>query len=277
MIVYGIRGVFLLTLSSFLLFACVNEERHRNEEKELRDSTKVVEVQGKINRIKKIFLSLPSPIELTYLFKKEGVEYQKDKLHDVKVKDDYILATKKALNLGVYGANLSYAGLFGEHQDAIDYFAASQLLADDLGVGKTFQKEFITRIEANANNKDTLLQVVTDFFLDNDSYLKDLNQQDISTFILLGGWIEGLYLGTEMADDFESDGIKQIIIDQSSSLDNLIILLDKISRPEKHIDLIRSVKSLQPYFNLLKNNFDNSSFNKIKNNVSQIRENIITP
>lgn len=268
-----------ILLSFFLatLIACISENRPKHkQEKNNVDSAFVANSKEKINRIRKIFLSLPSPIELTYLFKKEGVEYQKEKLHNIAEKDSYILPTKKALNLGLYGANLSYAGLFGKHQDAIEYFATSQLIADELGVGKTFQKEFISRIENNADNKDTLLQVVTDFFLDNDSYLRDLDQQDISTFILLGGWIEGLYLGTEMTNDFEAEGVKKIIIDQSASLDNLILLLGQINHKENDIRLIESIHALQPYFNLLKNDSDNNdTFLKIKGKVAQIRASII--
>jgi len=269
----------LAFLFIYSLPACVSKENKR----EKRDVEKIrfedqEAAKSKINNIKKIFYALPSPIELTFLFKEEGVAYQKEKLHDPKAKDSYSLPFKKALNLGVYGADLSYAGLFGRHQDAIEYFATTQLLAEELGVGKTFQKEFISRIEQNADDKDTLLQVVSDFFLDNESYLKDLNQQDISTFIVLGGWIEGLYLGVEMAKDFQAEGIKTIIKNQAQSLDNLILLLQQLNESTNHKKLIQSIYDLKPLFEDLVEaspEIEAEAFEQITQKVSKIRETII--
>ena len=279
------RVLFISLLSCFLIFsllACVSEGKKGEREYNKASTENQKTASEKISNIKKIFYSLPSPIELTFLFKEEGVSYQKEKLHQPKAKSTYSLPYKKALNLGVYGADLSYAGLFGKHQDAIEYFATTQLLAEDLGVGKTFQKEFISRIEKNADNKDTLLQVVSDFFLDNESYLKDLNRQDISTFIVLGGWIEGLYLGVEMTKDFQADGIKKIIKEQAASLDHLITLLQQIGDPRKQEELIRSVYELKPLFEQFKADFEKNSsddtensFDQINNKVSEIRATII--
>ena len=174
-------------------------------------------------------------------------------------------------------------------------------MAEELGIGQTFQKEFISRLEKNANNKDTLLQVISEFFLDNDSYLKNQNQQDISTYILAGGWIEGLYLGTEMADEnTNSTGLREIIASQRFSLDNLIILVESLNNKEGSEELLASIKRIDEHFKTIKVNDANkktsakneegilkitsegvpsvltdSSFNYIKKEVAAIRSNII--
>ena len=254
----------------FSLTACVNEPQRTNStENQLEENNSAIssqESRNKIVRIQKIFYTLPSPLELTYLFKKEGIEYQQEKLHDITRRSDYNLTVKKALNLGIYGADLSYAGLFGKHQAAIEYYTTTQLMAEDLGIGQTFQKEFISRLEQNANNKDTLLQVISEFFLDNDSYLKNQQQQDISTYILAGGWIEGLYLGTEMADTkANSDGIREIITGQRFSLDNLIILLESLSSKEGSEELLTAVKRID-------NHFKNAPQTESKNETSATKK-----
>ena len=145
---------------------------------------------------------------------------------------------------------MSYSGLFAKHGDAIQYFSVAQVMAEDLGIGQTFQREFITRLERNASNKDTLLQVISDFFLENDIYLKDQNQQDISTYVLVGGWIEGLYLGTHMVSaKTNALGIKEIIIGQLNSLDNLIVLLDDIGRSIELNSLKSNMLILREFYN----------------------------
>jgi hypothetical protein len=217
-----------------LLSACISQDK-REEQERSTDSTAVVSEapvnnELKVKQIKQIFYTLPSPMEISLLFKREGVQYYPDRLLPPDRHDKYLLSTKRALILGVYGADLSYAGLFSKHEDAIEYFRTCQLIADDLGVGKVFEKDFISRLERNAGSRDTLLQVISDFFLDNDSYLKDTKHQTISTYVLTGGWIEGLYLGTMMTDfeDGTQQGIMKVIAGQKYSLENLLDLYKHI-------------------------------------------------
>ncbi len=155
----------------------------------------------KVERVKKVFYTLPSPLEITMLFKKEGVEYHRDMLNAVQKRKEYSTSISKAFNLGVYGADLSYSGLFGKHEAAIQYFAVSTILADDLGLGTTFQEDFIVRLEQHSGNKDTLLKVIEDFFVQNDQQLEQSEGQDLSSCVLIGGWIEGMYLGTKILNE----------------------------------------------------------------------------
>ena len=292
------------------LFGCVSEVDNRKkddatQEETTKESKEQIEArsEAKVDQIKKIFYSLPSPIELTYLFKKEGINYQADKLHSIAARNNYNVTIKKALNLGVYGADLSYAGLFGNHEDAIEYYTTCQILAEEIGIGQTFQKEFISRIESNADNRDTLLQVISDFFLDNDAYLKDHRQQHISTYILIGGWIEGMYLGTQMeVKESDSKGIRTIIAGQKHSLISLLVLLNNIEDEEslnvlrenmedlaKLFDQINYVKADENKQKVEKKNgkivlntgesdtkIDDKTFEQIKNLVKEIRTSIIS-
>lgn len=278
------------------LFACAQGEVKNTDPIVLEDT---IEVKEKEEKIKTIFFSLPSPLELSTLFKKEGITYQIEKLHSIDQRDEYVTTIKKSLNLGVYGADLSYAGLFAKHEDAIKYFSTSQLLAGELGIGQTFQKEFVTRLEQNANNKDTLLQVISDFFLENDIYLKSTNQQNVSSYVLAGGWIEGMYLGTHMINnDSVGDGIKDIIIGQLQSLDNLLVLLNSADKSYELDELRQSMQQLRTYFNEVvyselteehsetdstitlysenkKGIMSDTTFTKVHDLVSEIRESII--
>lgn len=274
-------SLLLVGLYAFAFSSCVSENRKSEVDRESTEASPEAASESskaKVKRIKKIFYSLPSPLELTLLFKEEGIEYDREKLHPTERRDDYLTSTKKALNLGVYGADLSYAGLFGEHQDAIQYFTATHLVAADIGIEQTFQKEFISRLEKNANNKDTLLNVIGEFFMNNDKYLKNHKQEDVSSYVLAGGWIEGLYLGTNMAKHSNSEGLKNLIADQEPSLKNLIALLNDIEDKEEIEELIRSVEELEVQFQHLvarKDEPNDSTLTEIRNRVAGIREQVI--
>ena len=135
---------FTLTLAILGLFACQEKINKKPVESEEDKAEILLKSKEKAESIKTIFYSLPSPLELTILFKKEGVEYHYDKLHNTLERDKYITTVKKGLNLGIYGADLSYAGLFAKHSDAIQYFSVSQLLASDLGYYRfLFRERFL--------------------------------------------------------------------------------------------------------------------------------------
>lgn len=282
------RTILIPSLISISLIACVNNSKEREGTQNINTEVEALNHDTtKVKQIKKVFKGLPSPLELTMLFEKEGITYQPEKLHNTVNRKGYVLSTDKALNLGVYGADLSYSGLFGMHEKAVEYFAASQILAEDLGIGKTFQYQFIARLEANAANRDTLLEVISDFFRKNDSYLKDQNQQDISTLILTGGWIEGMYLGTQMTDEnSDSEGIRKIITKQSVSLHSLIIMLQNLENMQTLESLIDDIGKLEVYYNRLeelkeqpegeeKKRRQNLLYLKIKEQVALIRKEII--
>jgi len=223
-------------VATFSLSACVSEEgsqsnRNRQKKKEEVEMIDMSESEKKeqIEKVQKVFYSLPSPLELSLLFKSEGIQYIPSVMHDLNQRDRYLLSKKKALNLGVYGADLSYAGLFSKHEDAIAYLKVSQIIGDEIGIGETFEQELISRLEKSPNSRDTLLQVISDFFLNNQAFLRNSEQQNVSTYVIAGGWIEALYLGSHMTDEnSDAEGVKNIVASQKFSLENLIELLNSV-------------------------------------------------
>lgn len=227
--------LFLIALGASFLIACATEDSKKSRSTETaRDTSDVVNLsegdkKEKIQKVQKIFYSLPTPLELSILFKSEGIQYIPAVLHNLDERERYLLSKKKALNLGVYGADLSYAGLFGKHEDAIAYLKVCQTIGDEIGIGQTFEQELISRLERNPGDRDTLLQVISDFFLNNESFLRSPEQQNVSAYVLAGGWIEGLYLGSHMVDEnTDAEGIRNIMAGQRFSLENLLDLLGSI-------------------------------------------------
>lgn len=232
--------------------------------------------EDKVKRIQRIFYTLPSPVEITMLFKKEGVRYHRDILHNTAVRSNYESSTSKAFNLGIYGADLSFSGLHGKHGETIQYFAASQLLASDLGIGEAFQQGFILRLEQNAGNKDTLLKVVSDFFIQNDKGLYQSDQQDFSTYILVAGWIEGVFLGTNIADGgVDAKGVRNIISNQRDPLHNIIELLQSTTGNDSADELLGMLIELEAIYDNVEGELKVEQFNNIKRQVEQLRNYII--
>lgn len=225
-----IKNVTLLSIAIALLFSsCSNEAKKSDSVKKKID--KALEVDGELvedlNKAKQVFYALPSPIETAMLIKRAGTEYDEKLLNPTDNAVNYTTSRDKALNFGVYGADLSYCGLFSQTQAAIDYMAISKKLADEMGILDFLEANFVERLEKNVNNRDSSMVIITEGFMNSNTYLKEAGRPEIAALIITGGWIEGLYIATSLAKASPNNSeLIDRIIDQKLSLVTLISLLN---------------------------------------------------
>ncbi|HEU4718991.1 MAG TPA: hypothetical protein VFU15_14200, partial [Bacteroidia bacterium] len=65
---------------------------------------------------------MPSPMIIASIIKKSGALYDKNMLNPTASLPNYGDATKAALNLGVYGADLGYITMYENTGDAMEYY-----------------------------------------------------------------------------------------------------------------------------------------------------------
>ena len=183
----------------------------------------------RVRRTKNIFHNIPSPMETASLLKKAGAEYDKDILNDVKNVDNYTSASKQALNLGIYGADLSYTSVFNNTQESMLYTACAQNLAKRLNVNNAFGQETVDRMEANRNDRDSLLNIISDTYWNVDGYLKESGRDNISALMIAGGWVEGLHIAAQVTRNHDTPELRQRIAEQRLPLGELIELLSTYS------------------------------------------------
>ena len=186
-----------------------------------------VDVAADINRAQQVFYALPSPVETAYLIQKAGVSYNMDLSNPTENVDNYSTTMQKALNFGIYGADLSYASLFNQTQTAIQYMATEKKLAEELGVFDFVDANVVERIEGNINDRDSVMEILADGFNNASDYLKDAGRAEVAALIVAGGWIEGLYLATQLAElSADNSHLIDLVIDQRLSLTILLKLLN---------------------------------------------------
>ena len=139
---------------------------------------------ARIQKTRKVFYSIPSPMETASLLKKAGAEYNSKILNDIKNVDKYTAASKQALNLGVYGADLSYTSVFNHTQESMFYTSCAKKLADRLGVSNAFNDTTLERMEANMNDRDSLLSIISETYWNVDAYLKENERDNISALMI---------------------------------------------------------------------------------------------
>jgi hypothetical protein len=190
-----------------------------------RDNTAVYE---DIKQAEKIFNALPSPLESAMLIKSAGARFEESLLNPVENGNNYVTNKSMALNLGIYTCDLSFASMYEQTQLIINYMNAAKKMADGLGILDAIEQEQIDRLEENINNTEVIMEIVSETFMNSNSYLEDNGQPAIAAMVLVGGWFEGLYISTQLVDMADFDGNKLVgrIIDQKLSIDVLLNLLD---------------------------------------------------
>lgn len=201
-----------------------------------QDSTAKAERMAKT---KKIFYNIPSPMETAALLKKAGAEYNNKILNDVKNVDKYTAASQQALNLGVYGADLSYASVFNHTQESMFYTSCSRKLADKLGVINAFNDSTLELMQSKMNDRDALLDIISETYWDVDAYLKENGRDNISALMIAGGWMEGLFIATQVSATNDSPELRQRIAEQKLSLNDLIGLIDSYAVDDQRLTAVK--------------------------------------
>lgn len=188
-----------------------------------------------LTRVKQIFYALPSPLETAMLIKASGATFNEELLNPVDNVSNYITNRSMALNLGIYTTDLSYASLFDQTQATIKYMATAKRLAEGLGVLDAIDNNTLQRLEDNINNRDVIMDIISETFMNSSSFLKENDREAVAAVMLVGGWLEGLYIALNLVDEKNLDKSKLVerIIDQKLSLDVVMMLLeDNIENPD---------------------------------------------
>ena len=200
--------------------------------------------------IEELIYSLPSPVEMTSLIQASGAEYTDRFLNPSDNYEKYATNYHKALNLGVYGADLGYMNIYDQSLASLKYMSIIKNLADDLKVGNYFDFRTLKRLaEARKDGEgdatiDSLLYVTTRGFRSMDQYLRENQRGNLSILILAGTWLEGIYIATKVANQSGNADIIERIGEQKEALNNLISLLEIYKSDKKVASLIQQLQPL---------------------------------
>lgn len=247
----------------------------------------------------KVVYTLPSPVEMADILHQTQAVYDVGILNNPNSIDNYITDYKRALNLGVYFADLSFTSMFDYPQDAMKFMGAAQALSDELNIQGVFTDDLMMRLEENINNKDSLMDIVANAYMDTDMYLQDNERPIIAKAILTGAWLEGLYIAVNLKTEEEkADKIWKKVGEQKPALNNLSKMV-KDCNDERFAAMSTELDELITTYNDVKLNYEkgtnstdtekktttigsrlnvvitDETFSKIKTQTTAIRSNIV--
>jgi hypothetical protein len=219
------RALGVLLLSIAFLVACVDESENVEQNPVPVVDPDAEGLSGQIVKFEGEIFSIPSPVQTAILIKNSGIEYNEELLNDVDNTDRYINQFQKAMNMGVYGADLAYLSNFNNISMSIDYFNAIDGLADDLGIRNNIDAGILIRFNKNIEISDSLYSLNAELYREANRYLLDNERNDAASLILAGGWIEALHISIDAAAT--DDQIRNRVGEQRSALQSLVSLMGK--------------------------------------------------
>lgn len=202
----------------------------------------------------KIF-SIPSPIQMVSLLKSQDDVFNESVLTDPKNVENFTTTFKRAINMGVYGADLGYATIYEKNMQAVSYLSSVDKLSAELGIAGAFDADLVQRFIDNGNDQDSMLVIMSEGYRKGDQFLKDNEQHDVASLILTGGWIESLYFATTIFEKTEDQEIANRIGEQKTALKTIIELLEDFNAEGTYTDLITDLKDLKTDFDQIKFNY----------------------
>ncbi len=245
------KTVFLLAIVS--VFSCAENETPGEIDRDLNGNGLEVtnqKLKDKVTAIENIFYSIPSPRVTIDIIEEAGAVFDVQLTNDPQNLDKYTSKAERALNMGVYGADVNYCSAFNKTADVMMLLACTRSLGEELGLESIFDQTVIDRLNDNRENADSVQSIITNTFWEIESKLEEDDRAELAALIVIGGWIEGLNIACGQAK-INIDNQKMIdrIAEQAIALDN-VIELAKFYKIRGLVinDLLESLEDLKASF-----------------------------
>jgi hypothetical protein len=204
----------------------------------------------KASKHREIYYGLLTPVEVCNIFERLNIHYNDTIVLPPENRDLYMSSYKAAMNLGVYGVDMGYMKLFGSNRQTVSYFAAIRTLSERLNMPDTFLSDAIKTLDSGMSNPDSLTTLMNEAYEKIDSHLRQEGSQGTLGLMLMGGWIEAMYLATQLAYDPSNPDPQVVgkIAEQKYSLNSLLSFMKNYYDDPMVVFYTKKLKYLNRWF-----------------------------
>ncbi len=198
---------------------------------------------------------VPTPSDLFMALESGGKTRRMDILNDPEKAGSYTDKKSKALNFGIYSADLGYIGTSENGSDLVlGYIKAVSDLGEELNISGAMDEVLAEKLQAHVTNgeMDSVLAMSSENYYKAYNYLDKNDRGATLRLVVAGGWIEGLYLLTNMVDQYsKNDPIVQEVANQSLTVESIMGFLNDFA--EKDMDVQETMEDMMEIEILLMN------------------------
>lgn len=203
------------------------------------------------NRFREIYYGLMTPVEVCNIFEKLHLAYDDSIANPAENADLYMSSYKAAMNLGIYGVDVGYMKLFGMNRKTISYFSTLKTLSDRMDMPEEFLIDAMRKLDRTMGDADTLTKLMNDAYEKIDNHLRAQGNESTLGLMMMGGWIESMYIATQIAYDpaHPDPLIVEKIAEQKYSLLTLLVYMKNYYDDPMVVFYTKKLKYLDRYFN----------------------------
>jgi hypothetical protein len=262
---------FALSLFVVVVTAC--EDGKTTEDKVDDDKITVIEnidtnvTQSNYSEDNMISM-VPTPNELFDIITEVNISYDDQVLSSPDNIDNYTNKKVQSLNFGVYTADLAFAASFGNPTESAKYFTVIKDMGDILKINNALDQTVFDKIDKSIqeNNNDELFKLSNETYYDAYTYLKENERGPSLALIVLGGWVESLYIMTQLGEYEEGSILMSRIVDQKYTLENLYEFMQEYETVD--VDVLEMMATLQSIDEVFLN-LDESAVDDFSNSVDE--------
>lgn len=264
--------ILLLFIISFTcLTSCKDKAASKQQKKAELEQVKSIE-----NQIEANVYPLPTSAAVIKMLTELEVGYIIGISNPVSNTKKYFSSTTRAINLGVYGADLSYASLYNIQQEVINYMDAIRSLSNELNMTKIYNEELYDKIKANYDNRDELVKILTTAFNDTYSYLSENDQQPLALLVVGGAWVEGMYLTTHVSEAaYQVAGISRVLLEQKKSFELFLDITKPYASDPSISDFVKLLDPVKKVYDGLGTSLTDQNIKDITKAITDVRSQIV--
>ena len=271
-----LAGIILpiMVISSIFLISCNSCKNRAAEKQQQKAEMKQVDTIEK--QIEANVYPLPTSAEVIKMLTNLEVGYIIGISNPVANTKKYFSNSKRAINMGVYGADLSYATLYNMQQNVIEYLDAIRSLANELQMSKIYNASLYDSIKKNYDNRDELVRILTGAFNDTYVYLADNDQQPLALLVVGGAWVEGMYLTTHVSEAaYQVAGISKVLLEQKKSFEVFLEITQPYANDPMVSDFVKKLDPIKKVYEGLGTSLTEQNIKDITVAITAVREQVV--
>ena len=219
--------IFLLLIVVFTCYSCRNSSNKAGAFVFPEPDSVPISEAEKLSpeAIADISRNISSPVEIANLLQMLDVPFSQSYLASSIDANRQSTNFDKSLKLGILGADLGYLNMYEKTGSSMEVLSSIRKIAEDIRVGQFFDFESIKRLSQNKSNLDSLLFISIDSYTKIDNYLRSNERGHLSALMIIGVWIEGQYLATQVVSQFPDKKLSDRIGEQKIILNDLLLLV----------------------------------------------------
>jgi hypothetical protein len=261
----------LLIIGLACLASCKGRTTAKQQKKVEKEQVKVLETQIENN-----VYPLPTSATVIRMLTELQVGYIIGISNPVENSKKYFSSSTRAINLGVFGADLSYATLYNIQQEVINYLDAIRSLSNELNMSKIYNEDLYAKIKQNYDNRDELVKILTGAFNDSYAYLSENEQQPLALLVVGGAWVEGMYLTTHVSEAaYQVAGISKVLLEQKKSFELFLEITKPYINDPSVGDFVKLLDPVKKVYEGLGTSLTEQNIKDLTNVIVGVREQIV--